>query len=216
VPDVLYIHPAKHDVNAGFRDLGFYARRVKGCQASTGGLARVQAFLQRHQRGPGLQAGSTQSPRCARRHFGFTFRGRDFALLPRGRLCHSGRCRGAPAEPGQARMLQRQRTPILKSQPDLPGEDDRTFRQTLRVTGRIRHSYPPNLLNMVNMAHTLARCSPMSRRPHRIAELYGLLQVPRADRAHPSWRRTLEGAPFCVSQRSFTTEDGPPVERLLR
>ena len=167
MPDVLFIHPAKHYVDAGFQDLGFYARGAKGCQASTGGLARVQAFLRRHQRGPGLQAGSTQSPRCVRRHFGFTFRGRDFALLPRGRLCHSGRCRGAPAEPGQARLLQRQRTPILKSQPDLPGEDEKAFRHTLRVAGRIRHSYPPNLLKMVNMAHTLDPCSPMSRRPRR-------------------------------------------------
>jgi hypothetical protein len=174
VPDVLYIHPAKHDVDAGFRDLGFYARGAKGCQACTGGLALVRAFLRRHQRGPGLQVGSTQSPRCARRHFGFTVRGRDSALLPRGRLCHSGRCRGAPAEPGQAPLFQRQRTPTPNSQPDLPGEDEKAFRQTMRVAGRIRRSHPPDLLKMVNMAHTLDPCSPISRRPQRFSIDIGL------------------------------------------
>jgi tRNA A37 methylthiotransferase MiaB len=50
---------------------------------------------------------------------------------------------------------------------NLPGEDEKAFRQTLRVAQRIGRSYPPHLLKMSNMAHTLDPCSPMSRTPRR-------------------------------------------------
>ena len=57
---------------------------------------------------------------------------------------------------------------------NLPGEDDKAFRQTMRVAQRIRRSYPPLLLKMINMAHTLDPCSPMSRKPQRYSIDIGL------------------------------------------
>jgi tRNA A37 methylthiotransferase MiaB len=57
---------------------------------------------------------------------------------------------------------------------NLPGEDEKAFRQTLRVAQQIRHSYPPHLLKIINMAHTLDPCSPMSRKPQRYAINIGL------------------------------------------
>jgi len=57
---------------------------------------------------------------------------------------------------------------------NLPGEDEKAFRQTLRVAQRIRRDYPPNLLKMINMAHTLDPCSPMSRKPQRYTIDVGL------------------------------------------
>ena len=57
---------------------------------------------------------------------------------------------------------------------NLPGEAGKAFRQTLRVARRIRSVYPPDLLKMINMAHTLDPCSPMSREPRRYAIDIGL------------------------------------------
>jgi tRNA A37 methylthiotransferase MiaB len=57
---------------------------------------------------------------------------------------------------------------------NLPGEDEKTFNETLSVARRIRHSYPPHLLKMVNKAHTLDPCSPMSRKPQRYAIIISL------------------------------------------
>jgi radical SAM superfamily enzyme YgiQ (UPF0313 family) len=57
---------------------------------------------------------------------------------------------------------------------NLPGEDDKAFRQTLRVAQRIRRSYPTHMLKIINMAHTLDPCSPMSRKPQRFAVDVGL------------------------------------------
>ena len=57
---------------------------------------------------------------------------------------------------------------------NLPGEDEKAFRQTLSVAQRIGRSYPPHLLKMINMAHTLDPCSPMSRKPRRYAIEIGL------------------------------------------
>jgi radical SAM superfamily enzyme YgiQ (UPF0313 family) len=57
---------------------------------------------------------------------------------------------------------------------NLPGEDEKAFRQTLQVAGRIRSVYPSHLLKMINMAHTLDPCSPMSRKPRRYAISIGL------------------------------------------
>lgn len=48
---------------------------------------------------------------------------------------------------------------------NLPGENDRTFRQTLRLAEEIARLYPPHLLRMANMLHTLDPCSPMSQAP---------------------------------------------------
>ena len=50
---------------------------------------------------------------------------------------------------------------------NLPGEDQKAFRQTMRVAETIRRMYPPELLKMINMAHTLDPCSPMSQTPGR-------------------------------------------------
>jgi len=52
---------------------------------------------------------------------------------------------------------------------NLPGEDERTFRQTLDLARRIGRFYPPHLLKMINMMHTLDPCSPMSREPGRFS-----------------------------------------------
>lgn len=52
---------------------------------------------------------------------------------------------------------------------NLPGEDERAFRQTLDVAQRIANYYPPHLLKMINMMHTLDPCSPMSRDPDRFS-----------------------------------------------
>ena len=57
---------------------------------------------------------------------------------------------------------------------NLPGENESAFRHILRVAQRIRRSYPPHLLKMINMAHTLDPCSPMSRKPQRYAINIGL------------------------------------------
>jgi radical SAM superfamily enzyme YgiQ (UPF0313 family) len=57
---------------------------------------------------------------------------------------------------------------------NLPGEDERAFRKTMRVAQRIRSNYPPHLLKMINMAHTLDPCSPMSRKPRRFTIGIGL------------------------------------------
>lgn len=48
---------------------------------------------------------------------------------------------------------------------NLPGENDRTFRQTLRLAEEISRLYPPHLLRMANMLHTIDPYSPMSRDP---------------------------------------------------
>jgi len=48
---------------------------------------------------------------------------------------------------------------------NLPGENDRTFRQTLRLAGEICRLYAPHLLRMANMLHTIDPCSPMSKDP---------------------------------------------------
>jgi radical SAM superfamily enzyme YgiQ (UPF0313 family) len=50
---------------------------------------------------------------------------------------------------------------------NLPGETIKSFRQTIRLARRIRQIYPTHLLKIINMAHTLDPCSPMSRDPQR-------------------------------------------------
>ena len=52
---------------------------------------------------------------------------------------------------------------------NLPGEDEKAFRRTLDVAQRIARTYPPHLLKMINMMHTLDPCSPMSRKPGRFS-----------------------------------------------
>jgi radical SAM superfamily enzyme YgiQ (UPF0313 family) len=52
---------------------------------------------------------------------------------------------------------------------NLPGEDEKAFRRTLDVARRIGRYYPPHLLKIINMMHTLDPCSPMSREPDRFA-----------------------------------------------
>jgi radical SAM superfamily enzyme YgiQ (UPF0313 family) len=48
---------------------------------------------------------------------------------------------------------------------NLPGENERTFRQTLRLAEEIARLYPARILRMANMLHTVDPCSPMSRDP---------------------------------------------------
>ncbi len=52
---------------------------------------------------------------------------------------------------------------------NLPGEDERTFRETLRVARQIGRLYPSHLLKMINQAHTIDPCCPMSREPGRFS-----------------------------------------------
>jgi hypothetical protein len=52
---------------------------------------------------------------------------------------------------------------------NLPGEDEKTFQNTLDVARRIARYYPSHLLKMENSLHTLDPCSPMSREPGRFS-----------------------------------------------
>lgn len=52
---------------------------------------------------------------------------------------------------------------------NLPGEDERTFRETLQLARQIGQVYPPHLLKMINQLHTLDPCCPMSREPGRFS-----------------------------------------------
>ena len=111
---------------------------------------------------------------------------------------------------------------------NLPGENDRTFRQTLRLAQEITQLYPPHLLRMANMLHTIDPCSPMSRGPatykikvqfRTFADYYRYChETPAARSATPlgSWRgyeaenkamRSLESMArqwdeFCKKQRA--------------
>jgi hypothetical protein len=63
-------------------------------------------------------------------------------------------------------LMQKHQVPLyIYFSLNLPGEDERAFHKTLRVAEQIGHSYPPHLLKMINMVHTLDPCSPMSREP---------------------------------------------------
>jgi radical SAM superfamily enzyme YgiQ (UPF0313 family) len=53
---------------------------------------------------------------------------------------------------------------------NLPGENRKTFRQTRQFAQQICRNYPPKLLRMLNMCHTLDPCCLMSRQP----EQYGI------------------------------------------
>ncbi len=79
---------------------------------------------------------------------------------------------------------------------NLPGEDEKAFQQTLRVARRIRRSYPPHLLKMINMAHTLDPCSPMSRKPQRYAIDIGL-------------RRFKDYYDYCQQTLAIQAGEGP-------
>jgi len=50
---------------------------------------------------------------------------------------------------------------------NIPGEDEKTLRQTLRLANEISHIIPPQHLRMINMVHTLDPCSPISRQPKK-------------------------------------------------
>ena len=52
---------------------------------------------------------------------------------------------------------------------NLPGEDERTFRETLRVAQQIGRLYPSPRLKMINQVHTIDPCCPMSREPGRFS-----------------------------------------------
>lgn len=50
---------------------------------------------------------------------------------------------------------------------NLPGEDKKAFRMTLRLAQEVCKSYPADLLRLINMCHTVDPCCPMSRQPER-------------------------------------------------
>ena len=111
---------------------------------------------------------------------------------------------------------------------NLPGEDIKSFRQTLRLADEIGHRYPPQRLRMINMVHTIDPCSPMSRQPRKynqrvqfqtFMDYYTYCQetpVLRKDRELGAWRgyyslgqpsQALENMAaewnrFCAHQRS--------------
>ncbi|MCC7355312.1 MAG: cobalamin-dependent protein [Anaerolineae bacterium] len=53
---------------------------------------------------------------------------------------------------------------------NVPGENNVTFKKTLRLARDACQLYPPHLLRMINMVHTVDPCSPISRDPagHRL------------------------------------------------
>jgi radical SAM superfamily enzyme YgiQ (UPF0313 family) len=57
---------------------------------------------------------------------------------------------------------------------NLPGEDEKTFRETLSVTREIGRLYPSHLLKVINQVHTLDPCCPMSREPGRFSIQVGM------------------------------------------
>ncbi len=56
---------------------------------------------------------------------------------------------------------------------NLPGEDEKAFRKTLDLARRIGYLYPPHLLKMINMCHTIDPFSPMSTDPGRYSVYVG-------------------------------------------
>jgi len=50
---------------------------------------------------------------------------------------------------------------------NLPGEDEKSFQKTLELAARVADLYPPHLLKMINMCHTIDPLSPMSARPQQ-------------------------------------------------
>jgi radical SAM superfamily enzyme YgiQ (UPF0313 family) len=100
---------------------------------------------------------------------------------------------------------------------NLPGEDERAFRKTLEMARRIGRYYPPHLLKMINMMHTLDPCSPMSRDPGRFS-----IQVEMQsfrDYYHYC-RMTTAAQPGTVpgKRRGFTLsgEQGRSLEQMAR
>jgi len=53
---------------------------------------------------------------------------------------------------------------------NIPGEDLKTFPQTLRLAGDISQNYPPQRLRMINMVHSLDPYSPISRQPQKYGQ----------------------------------------------
>ena len=90
---------------------------------------------------------------------------------------------------------------------NLPGEDERAFRQTLDVAQRIAHYYPPHLLKMINIMHTLDPCSPMSRDPDRFSievEMRSFMDYYNYCRMTPAARRGVT----LGRRRGFTLSGG--------
>jgi len=97
--------------------------------------------------------------------------------------------------------LRRYRIPVfIYFSTNLPGETERSFRQTLRLARQIIRYYPTELLRMHNMCHTLDPLSPMSLSPgeygittemHRFMDYYRYCQrtaYARPDVARGNWR----------------------------
>ncbi len=101
---------------------------------------------------------------------------------------------------------------------NLPGEDERSFRETLRVAREIGQSYPPHLLKMINQVHTIDPCCPMSREPGRFSIQVSL----RSFKDYYTYcQKTLEFRPDEVSpsrERGFTSRARPDscLESMIR
>ena len=101
---------------------------------------------------------------------------------------------------------------------NLPGEDERTFRETLRLARQIGQFYPPHLLKMINQLHTLDPCCPMSREPGRFSVHVNLRRF--AD-YYNYCRTTLNLDPVRTSPahaRGFvrTSKPSPNLDAMIR
>jgi radical SAM superfamily enzyme YgiQ (UPF0313 family) len=101
---------------------------------------------------------------------------------------------------------------------NLPGEDERTFRETLQLARRIGQTYPPHLLKMINQLHTLDPCCPMSREPGRFSAHITLRRF--AD-YYDYCRTTLDLDPARTSPshaRGFVWrgKQAPPLDVMIR
>jgi len=101
---------------------------------------------------------------------------------------------------------------------NLPGEDERSFRETLHLAEEIARMYPPHLLKMINQAHTLDPCCPISREPGRFSVQVTL----RRFKDYYSYcQKTLAFGPDEVSpwqERGFTwrTRSDGVLESMVR
>ncbi|MFO7905140.1 MAG: radical SAM protein [Pirellulaceae bacterium] len=64
-------------------------------------------------------------------------------------------------------LQQRDMQVVIYFSLNLPGEDEETFENTLELAQKIYENYPSELLDILNMCHTLDPLSPMSTDPDR-------------------------------------------------
>jgi tRNA A37 methylthiotransferase MiaB len=99
---------------------------------------------------------------------------------------------------------------------NLPGEDEKAFDRTLRLAERIGQFYPPQLLKIINMMHTLDPCSPMSRDPGHFSIQVNM----RSFRDYYDYcRKTVASRPGAApgESRGFSAKagQGQPLEAMV-